>query len=45
MLHQNQIPSPDNDVKDDGFSDITKSTSKTKPSKYVPSSLDSTKSK
>ena len=33
MLHHNQISSPENYVEDDGISEITKSTSKTNPSK------------
>ena len=37
IFHQNQISSPDNDVEDDGLSEISKSTSKTKTSKSYPS--------
>ena len=37
MFHHIQISPPDNDVEDDGLSEITKSTSETKPSKSDPS--------
>ena len=33
IFHQYQISAPENEVEDDGLSEITKSTSKTKPSK------------
>ena len=33
IFHQYRISSQENDVEDDGLSEITKSTSKTKPSK------------
>ena len=36
IFHQYQISSPDNDVEYDGISEITKSTSKTKPSNSDP---------
>ena len=39
MFHHNIISSPDNDFEYDGISEITKSTSKTKPSKSDPSSF------
>ena len=37
IFHQRRIYSPDNDVEDDELLEITKSTSKTKPSKSDPS--------
>ena len=39
VFHQILIYSPENDVEDDGLSEITKSTYKTNPSKSDPSSF------